>query len=222
MRIRLDRGSWIPLMEELLADSRSESLDQSENQIFGEDQETGSSWTLTVPPGWRLRELPRLRPGPWLQEDLVQAFDPSLVLLDAPGAWAVAVWSPGGYLATKVQKRYVIRGHGKAQGKHLKTRGKSRYGSRLRLQNAQRLELEIRQKLEELEQAFGPFERVFASLGGAAASLTVRDLEFLGRGVKIPIDLPRPSRETLERVRFWLEGAVVDIEGEIPEALDGA
>ena len=33
----------------------------------------------------------------------------------------------------KVFKRYVVRGRGRAQPTHLKSKGKSRYGSRLRL-----------------------------------------------------------------------------------------
>ncbi|MEZ5990562.1 MAG: hypothetical protein R3F30_15910 [Planctomycetota bacterium] len=51
------------------------------------------------------------------------------------GAAAMGYWDGDELLAHKAIKKYVVRGKGRAQPLHLKTRGKSRYGSRLRLQN---------------------------------------------------------------------------------------
>ena len=42
----------------------------------------------------------------------------------------------GEIVHTKSIKKYVVRGRGRAQPTHLATKGKSRYGSRLRLQKA--------------------------------------------------------------------------------------
>ena len=50
---------------------------------------------------------------------------------------ATRLWRDDELVAHKVVKKYVVRGRGRAQPLHLKTRGKSRYGSRLRLANAQ-------------------------------------------------------------------------------------
>ena len=57
------------------------------------------------------------------------------VLLIQAGACALGLWRDEELLEHKAFKAYVVRGRGRAQPTHLKTRGKSRYGSRLRLQN---------------------------------------------------------------------------------------
>jgi len=56
-----------------------------------------------------------------------------------------------------------VRGNGRAQATHLKTRGKSRYGSRLRLQNWRRLLSETNERLHDLWQQYGVPARVFWS-----------------------------------------------------------
>ena len=70
-----------------------------------------------------------------------------IVLLMRAGSASLGVWHDDACLHHKAFKRYVLRGHGKAQTLHLKTRGKSRYGSRLRLQNAAKLLDEVADRL---------------------------------------------------------------------------
>jgi hypothetical protein len=96
---------------------------------------------FVLPPPWPGEEIAayraRLPQGPGLH---------CLVLLQA-GAAALGYWDDDELLAHKAQKRYVVRGHGKAQPAHLKTRGKSRYGARLRLQNWRRLLRDVNARL---------------------------------------------------------------------------
>src|SRR5690606_9589187 len=68
-----------------------------------------------------------------------QPLGDELVLLLRAGAAALGWWRDGELRAHKTFARYVVRGHGKAQPTWLSTRGKSRYGSRPRLQDALRL-----------------------------------------------------------------------------------
>lgn len=77
-----------------------------------------------------------------------------LVLMQA-GAVSLGVAHGSSMLATKTLKRYVVRGVGRAQGLHLRTKGKSRYGSRLRLQNAELLAAEVHAKLSAWRTQFG-------------------------------------------------------------------
>jgi hypothetical protein len=82
-----------------------------------------------------------------------------LILLRA-GSAALGLWRDDELLLHKVFKRYVVRGHGKAQATHLKQKGKSRYGSRLRLQQAGRLLEETAERLDAWERDEGPFDRI--------------------------------------------------------------
>lgn len=84
-----------------------------------------------------------------------------IVLVHA-GATALGVFEDDAdWIAHKVIKKYVVRGHGKAQPLHRKTKGKSRYGSRLRLQNFESQLGATNEKLNEWWRDFGPFDRVF-------------------------------------------------------------
>ncbi len=125
----------------------------------------------------------------------------------------------------RARKRYVVRGSGKAQPKHLRTRGKSRYGSRLRLQNWQRLLVEANAALQQWWRELGPPEQVFwsvpirawtdlAAAGGGPPF--ARD----GEGVqRIPLHVHVPDFAELQRVRRLLgRGRLVLPEGTAPSA----
>ena len=73
-----------------------------------------------------------------------------MVLLLQAGAATLGAFEAGEPLATKTRKAYVVRGNGRAQPTYLASKGKSRYGARLRLQNAVRLLDQTSAKLHEL------------------------------------------------------------------------
>lgn len=93
----------------------------------------------------------------------------AIVLLQA-GAMAIGRFDGDECVRHKAQKRYVVRGNGKAQPTHLRTRGKSRYGSRLRLQNWQRLLAETVERLRAWNDELGPAEQVFTAMGPRTAA----------------------------------------------------
>ena len=113
-------------------------------------------------------------------------------------------------LITKSLKRYVVRGKGRAQPLHLKTKGKSRYGSRLRLQNARRLLMETNELLHEWQKEFGPADHVYyscpvrlwPSLFEATPPPPFAKTDDL---IRIPLDLPRPNNKVLLRAYKALE-----------------
>lgn len=78
-----------------------------------------------------------------------------LVVLVRAGAFALGLWDDDVLLEHKAKKRYVVRGNGRAQATHLRTKGKSRYGSRLRLQNAQAQHEDLIERLERLVEDCG-------------------------------------------------------------------
>ncbi len=83
-----------------------------------------------------------------------------VVILQA-GAAALGLFEAGEEVRTKALKRYVVRGSGRSQSTHLKTKGKSRYGSRLRLQNAKAILEEVNERLIDWWTDYGAPEFVF-------------------------------------------------------------
>lgn len=187
----------------------------------GLDLEVAAEGRELRAPGLRLR-LPLVVP------DLPADLDPDGVLahLDAPlgrhlvvlvqaGATALGLWEDDELRAHKVLKTYVVRGHGKAQPKHLETRGKSRYGSRLRLQNYRRQVEGTAAKVEAWRLRFGPFDRVFLSCPVRARADFLPELapHLEGEPLRIPFDVRRPGYAELLRIRSRLEHGWVEREG---------
>jgi len=140
-----------------------------------------------------------------------------LVLLLRAGAMAFGCWRGSELVQHKAVRKYVVRGSGKAQSTHLKTRGKSRYGSRLRLQNWRSLLGETNERVSDCQEQFGPFDRIFYGVPvrgfsglfeadpEPAFSRDARELQ------RLPMHVHRPDYEELLRVRAWLERGHVEL-----------
>lgn len=132
-----------------------------------------------------------------------------VVILQA-GAASIAYFEAGIPVSTKSMKRYVVRGKGRAQPTYLASKGRSRYGSRLRLQNARRLHDEVNARLAALWSEYGPPAQLFVSaparlwseqFEGQVKPPFERDqpIERIGR------DLPVPTTDVLLRAYRSLE-----------------
>jgi hypothetical protein len=133
-----------------------------------------------------------------------------VLLLLRAGAMAVGCWDGDELLHHKAIRRYVVRGHGKAQPLHAKTRGRSRYGARLRLQNWRRLLADTNERLHAYRDDFGEPQRVFV-----AAPVRVLPELFAAsppppfqrddpRLQRVPMHVHRPDFAELLRVHRWL------------------
>ncbi len=148
-------------------------------------------------------DLPQ--PGEGLETWLAGCSDPpgrQLLVLMQAGACALGLFEGGDPIAHRTLKRYVVRGSGRAQPAYLKTKGKSRYGSRLRLRNAQRLLEDAAATMRDWHEEHGPFDRIFRSCPLRTwAELLREDLPFDGDGplVKVPLDLNRPTHAEMQR-----------------------
>jgi hypothetical protein len=133
----------------------------------------------------------------------------ALVLLQA-GAAALGYWQDDELLAHKAIKKYVVRGSGKAQPTHRKTRGKSRYGSRLRLQNWTRLLVAVNERLHDWWSAHGVPAQIFHAAPvrswpelfavAPPPPFDQRD----ARLRRVPLHVHVPDFAELQRVRRWL------------------
>ncbi|WP_299457667.1 hypothetical protein [uncultured Microscilla sp.] len=138
-----------------------------------------------------------------------------LMLLIQAGNAALGYFEEGEMINHKVIRKYMIRKkQGKFQGNHLKTKGKSKYGSRVRLQNTVDFFEDINQKITDWEIA-DDAERIIY-----AASITLWNMLFDSkvespfdkadpRLRKVPKDVHIPTYEELLRInRFAHQGFV--------------
>ncbi len=162
---------------------------------------------------WPPLVFPLLR-GHGSLADYVATIDHQLgrhtVVLMQAGAVCLGRFERGERVETKSLRRYVVRGKGRAQPLHLKTKGKSRYGSRLRLANARRLLVETNEKLIEWEEEFGPVDRVYYSCpvrlwSNVFETSPPPPFDKDGPLTRIPRDLPRPTIDILLRTYRSLE-----------------
>ncbi len=139
--------------------------------------------------------------------DLSDEASEHLVLLIQAGAAALGWWSDGEFIHHKVLKAYVVRGRGRAQTLYAKTKGKSRYGSRLRLQNAQQHLVDINERVLDWWEESGPADLIFYSCPQRTwpeLFNTRPELPFDQRDeqlIKIPMHVHVPNLEELKRVR---------------------
>jgi len=149
-------------------------------------------------------------------ERLLLGGEVQVVLLLQAGAMAFGCWRGDELVQHKAVKKYVVRGNGKSQATHLKTRGKSRYGSRLRLQNWKSLLGETNERLTDCEASFGPFNRIFFAvpprvwpqlLAATPPPPFERDDARLQR---LSMHVHRPDHEELLRVRRRMRAGRVE------------
>lgn len=126
-----------------------------------------------------------------------------LVVLFQAGAAALGAFAGDDALATKATKRYVVRGAGRSQSTHLAAKGKSRYGSRLRLRNVQRLFDKVHAKLAEFRERFGAPELAFVAAPERLWSDFLASADAAPFGdheppiYKVPFDVPVPVTAVL-------------------------
>ncbi|MFH0943825.1 MAG: hypothetical protein V2A76_01395 [Planctomycetota bacterium] len=131
-----------------------------------------------------------------------------VALLIRAGVSALGIWREEQLLVHKIIRKYVVRGQGRAQPTHLKTRGKSRYGSRLRLQGARAQLEETNQRLLDWRREYGTEDRFFLS-GPVRLLADLRRADpappdSLQHALRIRLPVRDPSHAELLRVRRLL------------------
>ena len=222
-RARPETFHWSDMAERVAA-LRSETtlvLDAERRELLGAGVSVHLPPLIPLPPGLapapETETMPeraaRLRAAESLgSADSIDTYLASLpavlprhvLLLMQAGAVSMGVFEGGTALVTKSFKRYVVRGNGRAQPSHLASKGKSRYGSRLRLQNARELLEDTNAKLSTWWDEHGAPETLFIS----APRRLMPDL-FRARVsppfspddpfVRVPLDVPVPTTEVLLR-----------------------
>ena len=172
----------------------------------------GPGGTYWAPPLLPVRDAD---PETYLR-DLPDELGVHCVVLVQAGASALGWWEQGELVRHKVITKYVVRGRGKAQGTHLNQKGKSRYGSRLRLQNAKAQLVETNERLIEWWDEFGPPDVTFCScpvrlladvFGTSPQPPFARD-----EAIKIPLDVRAPRLAEVERVYRAMSRGVVEMD----------
>ncbi len=192
-----------PRLERLLSTG---ALEANATERWYEVRDVGGSLLAALRPPLVLLDGGALPTAGELIERATEGPGRYAVLLMQAGAAALGLFQDGEMLDHKAMKRYVVRGKGRAQPTHLKTRGKSRFGSRLRLKNAERLLVDISERLgawwadepEPTRLFVSCPVRLFADLCRAdpPPPVTADD----PRRVRIPIDVHVPNHKELLRV----------------------
>jgi len=164
--------------------------------------------------------LPAVAPGTspaGYESELSDQLGRQVLILLRAGAASLGYWDEDELVRHKVFKRYVVRGRGRAQPTHLETKGKSRYGSRLRLQNWRRLLTDVAQRLADWWAELGAPEQILYSVPvRILPELFAVGLPF-GRGDsnlrRIPRHVHEPDHRELLRVRGLLARGRVEFPG---------
>lgn len=166
----------------------------------------------SLKPGWTI---------PKVLDVLPDAPGTGVIVLVRAGSTALGIWRDEELLRHKVIKRYVVRGNGKAQPLHLKTRGKSRYGSRLRLQGYRAQLEETVGRIQEWRDEYGKPDQFLLSCG----KRILGDLRQMDPPLptdvelcRIPFEVRESSFEELLRIRRRTEWG--RIERAVPAPLE--
>lgn len=147
--------------------------------------------------------------------------NPYLILLMRSGNSALAYFEEGKPVYHKVIRKYMVRKkQGKSQITYLKTKGKSRLGSRIRLAQAKQFFIEINEKLNEWD-IINNCEYIFY-----ACPVRMWPMLFKAekqppfnrndeRLVKLPLDIKTPNTKELKRVNYHLLYSKVEFEKEL-------
>ncbi len=148
---------------------------------------------------------------PCFHQDWEEYPPPYLILLIQAGHAALGYVQEGELVLHKVITRYMVRGNGRAQIGYLKTRGKSKAGSRVRLSQSLDFIEAINEKIEEWA-VLDDCEFIFHS-----ASIQLWQMLFSSkvpcpfdkkdpRLRSIALDVQVPNLEELHRVQAFLQG----------------
>lgn len=202
----LDYESSIKKLESLLAqDIFRIDINQKKHKLTGVDETLNQLFSFRLP-----LPMPQMPENSEELSAYVEELDEDppdyIIMLIQAGAAALGFCEFGDIVLHKAFKKYMKRHkRGKSQITYLKTRGKSKAGSRIRLANTIRFFEEINERLQDWED-FSKSERIMYSctpnLWGMLFQSNVEPPfeKEDDRLVKIPIDVNVPSYEELVRV----------------------
>lgn len=222
-RYRLDNDSSAEILRRLVnADTPHLHLDTKKHRLSAASP-SGEEWlTLRLPPLFPeilqgempkdyLARLP-LQPGPYL------------ILLIQAGHGALALGDNGSFIEQKVIRKYMVRKkQGKAQLNYLKTKGKSRAGSRVRLANTVAFFEEINTVISQWTKMV-EINRILYSCSPALWGMLFQSRVSVPfekkdkRLRKIPHDVDTPNREELQRVHQLVFKGELQLRSTLPES----
>ncbi len=148
---------------------------------------------------------------------IAEEIDNYYIILIQAGHSALAYCEGGEMIYHKVITKYMVRkGQGSAQIKHLKTKGKSREGSRIRLAKTIEFFEEINHKLNTWFEEYKS-DQIFYSSSVDLWNIMFESkvpVPFEKRGdhlIKIPLDINKPGFKELKRVNYFLMNSLIEV-----------
>ncbi len=142
---------------------------------------------------------------------LQEAPPPYLILLIQAESASYAFCELGNIIEHKVNRAYTVRKkQGKSQEKHLRQKGKSRLGSRIRLQQSEKFYKAINQNLQKWEFIIPSAEYVFyhADVRVLHSFFEINQNCIIQKNdrrlSKLPFDVKRPNYDELNRINYLM------------------
>lgn len=174
---------------------------------------------ITVPPVWPQPEAGA--PVSHYLDSLAEEPPSRVLMLVQAGYGALGCWTPGRLLHRSFSRYMVRRGQGKAQLTYRKEKGKSRLGSRIRLQQSVKFFADISDTLAEWEDDFFAVSEAQQIWLGVPVRLSSELWQSNTpppfpsddpRIRRVPFTVQRPSFAGLKRINFMLTAARVEIQ----------
>ena len=136
-------------------------------------------------------------------------------ILAQAGSASIGLSINGALTKTKVIKKYMVRkSQGKAQLSHLKTKGKSRLGSRIRLQQSVKFFEEINEKLTDFK-IHQTADLILYSCSKTLFPYVFSEPESVirkhdARLVKVPLDVDEPKLSVLQYINKFAHKTIIE------------
>lgn len=154
---------------------------------------------------------------PQILQRRLQSPEPALIILMQAGMAALALVRGEQVLGSRIVRRYMVRkSQGKAQYSYLQQRGKSRLGSRIRLQQTKKFFQDVNSQLHDWLRREPSIERIFLSCGPRLKGLWYGEAQKPPidkkdpRWQRIPLSLGDANQDELQRVHQFLLTATIE------------
>jgi hypothetical protein len=217
-QLKISFAESIELIRKLLPFASTLDFNLRKNTIEYKDHNNRIFFRFRFPYFFNFNQFPLNKSLDDYQREIPDIF----ILLIQAGNAALGVYSEGKFCEHKVIRKYMVRKkQGKAQINYLKTKGKSRLGSRIRLAKSVEFFEEINERISQWSKVYFP-ETILYSCTPTLWGMLFRSkikASFLKddmRLKKIPLDIDIPDYREMNNVIKYVRNGYLEISGDCP------
>jgi len=217
--LKLSYTDSIELVRNLLPNSVKLDFDWKKNLILYRENNGPVLFRFRFPLFFNFNEIPGNDKLIAYQKNIPDIF----IMLIQAGNAAIGVYSAGTFCEHKVIRKYMVRKkQGKAQINYLKTKGKSRLGSRIRLAKSVEFFEEINERIFQWSKIYNPGTILYSCTPTLWGMLFRSKIETPfakndKRLKKIPLDVGIPNFEEMNNVVKFISNGYLEISEHCPQ-----